>query len=842
MTTTQAAQASPRGLTEAEVAAARARGETNAQTAGESRSYGKILRANVFTLFNNLLFAIGVTLMVLGRTNDAVVSVGLGLVNSVISSLQEFRAKRTLDTLQLLHRNASRVIRDGVETEVIPDDLVRGDLVRLVAGDQIVVDGPLVSDGRLEVDESLLTGESDPIVKRQGDLLLSGSACLSGEGLQTAASVGTASHAHSVTVAARQWTVQRTPLQERIDVIVRLMMLVVALMSVAILAQAALRHEPLVKVVQTAAVLSGLIPYGLFFLITVSYAAGAATITRRGALIQRINAVESLSNVDVVCTDKTGTLTSGQLRLEEVRPVADAEESWVRALLGSVAHSAAAGNLTSAALAAALPGQQRPVDAEVPFNSARRWSAVGFPAGSEAGGGPAPGRYVLGAVEALAAELPTGDVAAEVTDLASQGLRVLMFAAALDPEAELHDAAGEPRLPPLRGLALVVLSDELRPQVREAVGELRERGIVIKVLSGDDPRTVAAVAYRAGIEDSEPVSGPELAAMTPAAFDEAVARRTVFGRIAPSQKERIVDALRRQGCYTAMIGDGINDIPSLKRAQVGIAMESGSAVARNVAELVLLGDSFGALIPAQREGRRIISGISTSLYLYLARVVTSILIIVVVAILGLGFPYEPGQVALVLFTVGVPTMVLTAWARPEPLKAGLFASLGRFVVPVSVVTAAFGCGLYLALYEVTRRGLVQQRVPAEFVARFELFTGVGATQAEFTERAATIVAQTGLTTFTSVTAFVLILFVEPPARMFTGWAPLSPDRRPGLLAVGLFVLFLVILSTPPIADYFSLLPDPAIGITVLVAVPAWFFTLRAIWRHRLLDRFLGFPG
>lgn len=846
MTTTRSATASPYGLTEAAAAAARARGESNKETTRSSRSYRRILLANVFTLFNNLLFAIGVTLLVLGRTNDAIVSVGLGLVNSLISSLQEMRAKRKLDALRLLHRSYSRVIRDGVEREVAPTELVRGDLVRLVAGDQIVVDGTLVSAGRLEVDESLLTGEADPVCKQDGDTLLSGSSCLSGEGLQRAESVGAASYANTVTAVARQWTAQRTPLQVRIDIIVRLMMVVVALMSGAILAQAALRDLPLVRVVQTAAVLSGLIPYGLFFLITVSYAAGAATITRRGALIQQINAVESLSNVDVLCTDKTGTLTSGRLRLEDVRALAGADPTQVRTLLGSMARSAAAGNLTTAALAAQLPGDRYPVEAEVPFDSSRGWSAVGFPTPSSVGS-PADrpaGRYLLGSLDALAVELAVGadELARQVAELASNGLRVLVFATSVDPHAELYDDAGAPCVPPLRAVALVVLSDELRPHVCETVRDLHERGIAIKVVSGDDPRTVAAVAHRAGLHDQTPISGSDLAGMTPAAFAEAVAQRTVFGRITPKQKEHIVDALRQRGQYTAMIGDGVNDIPALKRAQVGIAMESGSGVARNVAEIVLLKDSFAALVPAQREGQRIIAGISTSLYLYLARVVTSILIIVAVAILGLGFPYEPAQVSLVLFTVGVPTMVLTAWARPEPIKSGLFGSLARFVAPVSIVTAIFGGVLYLALYEGTQRGLLENRVPDKFVERFELFTGIAATEAEFTDRAATILAQTGLTTFTSITAFVLILFLEPPWRIFTGWAPLRADKRPALLAAGLFVVLAVILATPPLAQYFYLLPSVGLGGVLIIVIPPWFLTLRAVWRHDLLERILGLPG
>ncbi|RSM70117.1 haloacid dehalogenase [Actinoplanes sp. ATCC 53533] len=829
------------GLTSAEVAAARARGEVNRVAAAGSRGHLSILRANLFTLFNNFLFAIGLTLLSLGRTKDALVSVGLGLLNSLIGTVQEIRAKQKLDRLRLLDRAPCTVIRDGLEQQVPPEDLVRGDLIRITAGDQVVVDGPVAGDGRLEVDESLLTGEAEPVIKQSGDRLLSGSLCLSGTGFHIAEAVGARSNVGTLTTTARARTVERTPLQRRIDFIVRLIMLTVALMSAAILAQAALKGLSLVRVVQTAAVLSGLVPYGLFFLITISYAVGAATIARRGALIQRINAVESLCNVDVLCTDKTGTLTTGALRLEHIEILGGADPAEVRRLLGAMVRSSTPSrNATIVALAGALPGTRLRVEEEVPFSPERRWSAV-------RGAGPAgepPGCYVLGAIESLRAALPAdaaasgGRLHAEAATLAGQGLRVLLFAVASDPEADLRAADGEPRLPALRPLALVALVEEIRSGVAETLGELRSRGVAVKIISGDDPRTVAALARRIGIEGPEARTGADLEAMTPEAFGEAVAHGVVFGRVTPRLKERMLAALRGQGRYTAMIGNGVNDIPSLKTANVGIAMGSGNSVARDVADVILLDDAFEAIAPAQREGRRIISGITTSMYLYLARVSTSILVIIGVAILGLGFPYEPAQVALVLFTVGLPTMVLTAWAPPTAPEPGMIGSLARFVVPAALVTSIFGVAVYAGLYQLVRAVLPSTQVPVGLLARFEQF-GLVRSDTAFTDQAATIVAQTGLSVFTSVSAFALILFLVPPWRMFAGWTTVQPDKRPAALVAVLMAIFVVILIAPPLANYFSLIRDPAAFLAVGAAFPPWFCTLRLFWRYHLLERVLG---
>jgi cation-transporting ATPase E len=818
------------GLTAVEAAARRRRGEANVAVGGTSRTYTRILRTNVFSFYNTILFAIGAALLAMGRYNDAIVSVGLGLLNAAISAVQEIRAKRQLDRLQLLSRSVVLVVRDGRRVAVPPEGVVRGDVVAVGPGDQIVVDGPLLDGGRIEVDESLLTGESDPLVKKPGDDVLSGSFCVAGEGCQLARDVGGASYANRLTADARRDSTDVTPLQRRIQFVVRLVMVLVALMSVAIILQATLEGFSLLRIVQTSAVLSGLVPYGLFLLIAVAYTVGAVKSAKRGALVQRVNAVESVSNVDVVCTDKTGTLTTGRLTLADVQPVRNADPAGVRQALGSMARSAALPNLTTTALAAGLPGDPWTVHEEIAFSSALRWSALRTD----------DGVWVLGAPSALGPHLTGGPLTDTVTGWTARGLRVLVLARATDPDAPLRGEDGRPRLPELQPLAVVALADELRPQVAETVARLSREGVALKVLSGDDPGTVAALARQAGLDGGEPVAGSRLDALSDAELDQVVADGTVFGRIAPEQKERIVTSLRRQGRYVAMIGDGVNDARALKQAQVGVAMRSGSAVTRDVADIILTDDSFAALLPAQQEGRRIINGIAISMQVFLARVATQGLVILAVTMLGLGFPYSPTQVGLTLLTVGVPTLFLTAWARPSAPAAGLLGSLARFVLPAAVITAGGGVAVYAYLYTKVSHGFADPNIPAGVISDFESYTGLSYGDTGFTEAAATIGAQTGLSTFVSFAAFVLILFLEPPSRLFASWTSPSPDKRPALLVVGLVVAFVAVLFTPVLSNYFGLTgPARPVFTTVLPVLLVWFVALSAAYRFRLLDRVLG---
>ncbi len=831
------------GLTESEARIRRERGLGNDTDMRSSRSYWDIARANLFTPFNNILFAIGLALVALGQYNDALVSAGLGLVNTAISTFQEIRAKRQLDRISLISSPRVTVVREGREKDVTPSELVVGDVVRVGAGDQVVVDGVMVGDGLLEMDESLLTGESETIRKRAGDRLFSGSYGVTGTGYLEAEKVGAESFANRLTTTARVFQVTKTPLQRKVDFVVRLQTLVVVIMSIIILGAALLEGLSTVRLVQAAAVLSGQVPYGLFLITVVSYALGASAMARQGALVQQVNAVESLSNIDVLCMDKTGTLTANRLVFDDVFLLDGAKAEGVRAKLGDFARSFSASNKTGEAIVAGVPGERLPTTDEVPFASVRKWSALAFD-------GPERRRgvYVLGAIEMLEPHLPTEAVASDsllsrqARAWSARGLRVLLFAHNPDVTT-LHDERGGPRLPRLEPLAAISLGDELRPGAEETIAAFKQLGLELKIISGDDPRTVAALARQAGFpDDIKLVSGPELAAMGDEEFDQAASEATVFGRIAPEQKDRLVDALMRRDLRVAMMGDGVNDVLALKKASLGIAMQSGSSAARNVADMVLLNDSLGVLRPAFEEGRRIIGGMINALYLFLTRVATTTLIIIAVTMVGLDFPFDPAQVALTTFSVGVPSFFLTLWARPQRLDEDLLPSLARFVSPAALAGMLMGVGIYVVDYNVVLNSpLVQGDLPARIRQVYESYTGVSFGSEGYRDIVATVTAQGSLSIFVSWIACFIILFLEPPSRLFLGWRKeVSPDKRPAFMAAGLFVLFLVIWSVPPIGYYFGILVKPfPITMILMVLAVVWFFLVRAVWRANLFERFLG---
>lgn len=796
------------GLSEDEVRSRRAHGQGNDVRLPTSRSYAQILRENLLTLIHIILFALSAALFLLGRPLDAISTVGIISFNIVVSLIQEIRAKRALDRIALLSRPRATVIRDGKEQSIDPAALVVGDLLVAEPGDQIVVDGRLVDTRGIDVDEALLTGESDLVRKSTGDPVYSGSFCVNGRAQYEAVRVGAQSMAYQLTVGARAFRRVMTPLQRQAATTIRVLLVLVCYIGLALLMTSTIRQTPLVEQVQMSVVLAGLIPNGLLLAIAVAYALGAVRLVGKGVLIQQANAVESMSYTTVLCCDKTGTLTANRLSVHAVQPLGIGEAE-LQSLLGAYAASVSASNATNAAIAAAYPAQQQPAQAEVPFSSVYKWSALTF-----AGTGRT---YVLGAPEILQPALrPESEVGSQAETWTEQGLRVLLFAC-YEEAVDLHTANGQPCLQSgLIPLGLVSLADVLRPSTRETLASFSQAGVQLKVISGDNPHTVTALAKQVGFaSDLKEVAGPELAQMEPAAFAQAVRDTTVFGRITPQQKEQIVHELRAQGAYVAMVGDGVNDVLALKRANLGIALQSGSQMTRSASDIVLLDDSFADLPPAVQEGQRIVNGLQDILKLFLSRVVTITLLILLLP----AFPFSPRQSSLItLLTVGIPTVALAVWAKPGPTYGKtLLRRLAYFVIPAALMTSlatvfVFLISVLLAVYT----GLPEAQVVAT--------------------------ARSTITVFATVCGILLLVFVTPPTRFWAGSDDLrwQGDWRPAILAAMLVVGLAVLLVLPVGRAFFeiqqlTLLDAAVIGGVVLL----WALALRFIWRLRLLERLLS---
>jgi cation-transporting ATPase E len=789
----------PQGLTEQEARARRERGQGNNIDLTPSRSYRQILWQNVFRFVNIVLFTIGALLVILGSPADAITTAGLILLNVIIGVVQEMRAKRKLDQIALLARPKVTVLRDGRPREADPSEIVLGDVLAVNPGDQIICDGEIVGDGQIEVDESLLTGESDYIPKKQGDPVFSGSFCITGSAYYTASKVGADSLANKITAKARSFKVVLTPLQNDVNFIIRLVGLVCVMVGVLLFLDAVRQDLPAVERVQIMAVVMGTIPQGLIFLVTLTYALGAVRLAGKGALIQQTNAVESMSNITVLCMDKTGTLTTNQIRLHALYPY-HIQEAELRHLLGNFTASAGSQNRTSDAIRLVCEGQKLAVLEEVPFASSRKWSGLAFSVDGM------QGSYVLGAPEILRPNLQSNDSALfeQVESWSGQGLRVVMFARS----SESLRQGEQVRLPAnLIPLGLVCLSDELRPDTQATLEAFTQAGIALKIISGDNPRTVAALAAQAGFDSSGgAVSGVDLANMNQDEFDQVARTAAVFGRITPDQKERLVESLKRQGQYVAMIGDGVNDVLSLKMADIGIAMQSGSAATRNVADIVLMNDSFAVLPSVFTEGQRIVNGILDTMRLLLTRTLHVTLLIIAVAILGLGFPYLPTQDTLTSFvTAGLPPIFLAAWAVSGQPSQDRLTRVARFVFPAGLTIAAVG--LVIFLYFIDQGNSLNT-------------------------------ARTATTIGVILCGLTLILFVKPLTPLLAITDPLTRDWRPTGVVVGSVIYFALIMAIQPLRDFFALetlsTKDFALILGIVVI---WTVVTRYIYQRHLFERF-----
>jgi len=818
----QRQQQDRQGLSTQEVEERRAHGLGCVLPPVTGRSYLRIFRENVLNSINIILFSIALALVLLGQYLDAFLSVGVISFNMLISLIQEVRAKQTLDHIALLTRPKATVVRDGQACLLEPEALVVDDLIVAHPGDQIVVDGPIVGDGRLEVDESLLTGESNLVAKHEGDMLYSGTFCVTGSASYRAEKVGVQSLAGTLTVRARAYREMYTPLQREINLVIRILLFLALFLELLLVAASVVNFVPMVETVRMAMVIISIVPNGLFLCISMAYALGAVRIVGKGALVQKFNAIESLSHVDVLCLDKTGTLTTNSLELASLHPYG-IDEAALRTQLGRYIAHTSSRNATSEAIGVACQEQTLsglPVRQEIPFSSARKWSALVVDDST------LRGVYVLGAPDVLRPFLaPESDLGNFVAEETGRGLRVLLLAH--DPEpVPIQLFEGEARLPRgLSPLGAISLRDTLRPEARETLAQFVALGVQIKIISGDHPRTVAALATQVGLDEHcKTVTGTELDALDDLQLAQVVEETTIFGRITPGQKEHIIQALRRHHHYVAMIGDGVNDVLSLKQANLGIAMQSGSQATRGVADLVLLHDSFAALPPAFREGQRIRNGMQDILKLFLARVASMMLLLISIAFIG-SFPFQPRQTSLLtLLTVGVPSLALAYWARPGRAsnESSLLRTVARFVLPVAVITCLVAIGVYLAIL-----------IPASI--------RLPVPDNAYREGALPL-AQTGITVFLVLCGLILLLFLEPPTRVRPGKQGKYSNWLPSLLVLGLFICLLVVLAVPPLRVLFNLQALSAIAyIIILGAGLFWAVLLWLILHFHLFERMFQGP-
>jgi cation-transporting ATPase E len=696
------------GLTSAEVAQRVTQGQSNNFKTTIGRTYWQIVRDNIFNIFNvvlGVLFAI--MLIQHDFTNVLLAGIAVG-VNALLGLIQEIKAKRALDQLAMMALVEIDVWRDGIVTKVSIDQIVKDDVLPIKPGDHIVVDGRLLQADNLEVDESLLTGESDAVAKTMGSPVWSGSFCIAGTGLIVATAVGENSTMNKLSTVAKTYRITLTPTQQKINQLVGASLIAAIVLCPLLIVASLATHLSTLEIVRNAVVLvTSLIAQGMVLSTTLSLVLGAIRISRQKAVVRRINAIESMAHTNVLCFDKTGTLTCNQLILKEIHVLGGHAEKAVRRDLCRYISNLTYLNKTAAAIADGMGAFERETKSatkEIPYTSARRWGAVEF---SDA-------TFLLGAPESLLEPTTHREVLNTVNQFTVAGARVLVFARCESlPQAD--------NLPSCEPLALFVLTDQIREDIQQTLETFYQQDVTVKVISGDNIETVRAIATHAGVHVTAAYTGDQLGAMSTRGFDDAVRAANLFARIAPDMKRQIIASLKRQGFYAAMVGDGVNDVPGLKEANLAIAMNDGAQIAKDVADVVLLNNALSTLPLAFSEGRTITQKIYSTARLFLVKNFCVVFLILAAFVLGLPFPTTPLQISwLTLVMINIPALLITIGVlRPIYLrnfqqdvlrysvKAGLVGMFGGILIyglsylfPLDRDTARSGLFLFLGLFSI----------------------------------------------------------------------------------------------------------------------------------------------
>ncbi len=705
--TTAPAAAGPSGLTADQVAERVADGRVNTAPDAHSRGLGDIVRANTFTWFNGLIGSLWIVMLLVAPIQDSLFGFVI-VANTGIGIVQEYRAARTLAKLAVLGAARPVVRRDGGDQEISASEIVVDDLIVLSAGDQLVVDGEIVACQGLEVDESLLTGEADPVDKAVGDAAMSGSFAVAGSGIYRATRVGRESFAGGLTEEARSFHLTNSELRDAINGFIRLVSYLLIPVGLLLLwsqlGRAGLPFDEAVR--GTIIGIVTMVPEGLVLLTSIAMAVAVVRLAQRKVLVQDMPAVEVLARVDTICVDKTGTLTEPGMSVRDVVRLDGADEVDVAAVLGALGASEPSPNPTLQAVADAFAPPGWPVVDTVPFSSARKWAAASF--GDR-------GTWLLGAPEILAGD--AADVRDRADAAAADGARVLLLARAQGQPS----AAGGPG--PLTAVALVTISQRLRSDAAETVAYFLSQDVTVKVISGDNAATVAAIAAQAGVPGAD---HPVDARTMPADLDALAAVVTdssVFGRVTPTQKQEMVKALHTRSSTVAMTGDGVNDVLALKSADLGIAMGSGSDATRAVAQLVLLDNRWSVMPSVVAEGRRVLGNIERVSDVFLTKTVYAIIVSLTTAVFASVFPFLPRHLSLIAaLTIGIPGFFLALMPNTERFRPGFLRRVLLFAVPSGVICAAAA----LATYGLSRAvsASVPQAQSAAAVTLFIVSTGV----------------------------------------------------------------------------------------------------------------------
>ncbi|MDQ0150296.1 cation-translocating P-type ATPase [Eubacterium multiforme] len=664
------------GLTEEQVNERILLGEVNKIPKAPSKTFLQILRSNFFTMFNALNLVLAAAVIIAGSPKNAIFA-GVIIVNSLIGVIQEVKAKNIIEKLSVISEAHCNVVRDGVLRKIGIEDIVKDDIIYITSGDQILADGVLSEGNELEIDESMLTGEADPIHKKEDDNLLSGSFVVAGEGYMRVTKVGANTYSSKLADEARKFKITNSELQNSLNKILKVLLILIVPIGI-ILATTQLKFIKASwqdAVIGTVSGIIGMVPEGLVLLTSATFIVAIIKLSQYDTLVQELSATEVLARVDVLCVDKTGTITEGALKLIDVVNLSSYKDSEIDDVLASIAHNLPSKNPTQQAVLDKYKEDSNfEIIEKVPFSSKRKWGGIVT---------KDKGTWIFGAPEIVMGNKYL-EIKCKVEEEARKGRRVLVLA-----KSKLNSLRGE-KLKEIEKAALVLIEDIIRKDAPETLKFFKDEGVNVKVISGDNPVTVSAVATRAGVHGAENYIDARELPEDMEGLKKEVEKYSVFGRVTPHQKKALVIALQENDHTVAMTGDGVNDVLALKEADCGIAMANGSDATKAVSQLVLMKSNFSALPKVVAEGRQQINNLERVAQLFLTKTTYSIILAVVFSILLLPFPIQPIQLSLIgSCAIGIPALFLAMLPNNERVKKGFLGRILTASIPNGVLIAIF---------------------------------------------------------------------------------------------------------------------------------------------------------